>query len=85
MLGGCDICIVEIDYCECQEGLCIVLTAEAAVHSAQEMVLPEGPVLDFRTAITGHTAADMEGLSYTREAARQDLLQHLQSSDHVTS
>lgn len=41
------------------------------------MVKPEGAVTDFRTAITGHTAADLEGVAYSRAAAQQDLLRHL--------
>ena len=47
------------------------------MESAQEMVKPEGAVTDFRTAITGHTAADLEGVAYSRAAAQQDLLRHL--------
>lgn len=41
------------------------------------MVRPEDAVTDFRTAITGHTAADLEGIEYSRGSAQQDLLRHL--------
>lgn len=35
----------------------------------QELVLPSGPVLDFRTELTGITAGDLEGVTLTRKGA----------------
>lgn len=81
MLGvDCEMCVTEDDD-KALLSLCVVDTDGSRV--IHEMVMPEGHVKDFRTAITGHTAADLEGLTYTREAAREDLLQHLQTSDRV--
>jgi len=35
----------------------------------QELVLPSCPVVNYRTELTGITAADLEGVTLTRKAA----------------
>lgn len=76
----CEMCVIENDD-KALLSLCAVdMAGERVMH---ELVVPEGPVKDFKTAITGHTAADLEGLTYSRDAAKRDLLQHLHSSSNV--
>ena len=38
------------------------------------MVLPEGEVTDYKTSVTGITAADLEGVTLSRAGAQRDLL-----------
>lgn len=39
---------------------------------------PAEPVTDFRTAVTGRTAADLEAVDYSLEDAQRDVLSALQ-------
>jgi hypothetical protein len=41
-------------------------------------VRPAEPVTDFRTAVTGRTAADLQAVDYSREEAQRDVLSLLQ-------
>lgn len=72
----CEMCVTEDDD-KALLSLCVVDTDGGRVM--HEMVKPDSPVKDFLTAITGHTADDLVGLTYTRAAAIEDLLQHLHS------
>eukprot|EP00208_Stichococcus_sp_RCC1054_P002596 CAMPEP_0206146364 /NCGR_PEP_ID=MMETSP1473-20131121/30120_1 /ASSEMBLY_ACC=CAM_ASM_001109 /TAXON_ID=1461547 /ORGANISM="Stichococcus sp, Strain RCC1054" /LENGTH=307 /DNA_ID=CAMNT_0053542879 /DNA_START=263 /DNA_END=1183 /DNA_ORIENTATION=+ len=70
----CEMCATATDD-KALLSLCMVDTEGTAI--IHEMVRPEDAVTDFRTAITGHTAADLEGIEYSRGSAQQDLLRHL--------
>ena len=44
----------------------------------QRLVRPAEPVTDFRTAVTGRTAADLEAVDYSIDDAQRDVLSVLQ-------
>lgn len=45
----------------------------------QSLVRPAEEVSDFRTAVTGHTAADLESVRYSLEDAQRDVLGALET------
>lgn len=65
----------------------MVRPAVSATTHSQELVKPKGNVLDFRTAVTGATAADLEGITMRKQDVRKALkalllLSSSQSASH---
>jgi RNA exonuclease 1 len=58
--------------------VCLPSESHAVCCCSQRLVRPAEPVTDFRTAVTGRTAADLEAVDYSREDAQQDVLSLLQ-------
>jgi RNA exonuclease 1 len=48
------------------------------LHKLQELVQPPSQVLDYRTALTGITAEQLQGVTLTRKAAAARVAQLLQ-------
>ena len=58
--------------------VCLPCESHAVCCCLQRLVRPAEPVTDFRTAVTGRTAADLEAVDYSREDAQRDVLSLLQ-------
>ena len=58
--------------------VCLPVDLRALSCCSQRLVRPAEPVTDFRTAVTGRTAADLQAVDYSREDAQRDVLSLLQ-------
>ncbi|MEW5302763.1 MAG: hypothetical protein WDW36_005512 [Sanguina aurantia] len=80
---------VDCEMCKTDEeenallGVCVTNMAGEVVF--KELVKPKGNVLDFRTAVTGATAADLEGITVRKQDVRKALKALLLSSSQSAS
>ncbi|KAK9819954.1 hypothetical protein WJX72_004360 [[Myrmecia] bisecta] len=72
----CEMCETAKDLRELA-GFCLVNAAGRPV--LQALVKPRGPVLDYRSFVTGMTDEDFQGVEFTRADAQRALLQLLQA------